>query len=323
MQTYIERTVAGKNFRYIDKDGVVRDKATLDRIKSLAIPPAWTDVRIATGPRAKVQATGIDSAGRRQYIYHASHREKQKAVKFEHIVSFAEKLPKLRRQVERDFARRRFDKRKVLACAVMLMDETYFRVGNQKYAEEHNAYGLTTLRSKHLTIDGETVTFDFTGKSGQKQHRQISNRRLSNALKKLDDMPGYQVFRYYDDDGSLKDLTSADVNAYIKEIMGDDYTAKDFRTWGGTLAASIELARMNRPETDRERRKAISLCVKKVARKLGNTPSIARDAYIDPRIFDLFNESNQLAEIHDTIQNLRAKKYLRPDEACALKALKL
>lgn len=238
-----------------------------------------------------------------------------------HIVTFAQKLPRLRRQLEKDFARRKFDKRKVLACAVMLMDETYFRVGNQRYAKEHNAYGLTTLRSKHIEIDGDTITFDFTGKSGQKQRRKVTHRRLSNALKKLDDMPGYQLFRYYEND-ELKDLTSADVNAYIKEIMGDDYTAKDFRTWGGTLAASVELAKMNRPDTDKERKKAITMCVKKVARKLGNTPSIAREAYIDPRLFDMFNESNQLAEIHGAIKTIRSKKYLRSDEACVLKALR-
>lgn len=322
MNRYIRREIAGKNFRYVTNDGPVTDKVTIDRIKSLVIPPAWTDVQIAFGPRAKIQAKGKDSAGRRQYIYHESHTQKQKLAKFEHIIDFGKKLPKLRRQIEKDFARKRFDKRKVLACAVMLMDETYFRVGNQKYAKEHEAYGLTTLRSKHITIGGDTITFDFTGKSAQKQHRKVADRQLARALKKLDDMPGYQLFRYYED-GQIRDLTSVDVNAYIKEIMGSDYTAKDFRTWGGTLAASIELAKLNRPDTDKERKKCITACVKSVAKKLGNTPSIARESYIDPRIFNLFNESNQLSEIHNTIKSIRAKKYLNSDEACALKVLQV
>jgi DNA topoisomerase-1 len=264
---------------------------------------------------------GTDSAGRAQYIYHTKHHAKQAAAKFDRITSFGANLPKLRQQVEKDLSHREFDKQKVLACAVSLMDEVYFRVGNHKYASEHQSYGLTTLRSKHVSVDGHTVMFDFVGKSGQQQHKEITDRQLATIIKTLDEMPGYEIFRYYDNEGNIKDLTSADVNEYIKGIMGDDYSAKDFRTWGGTLLACIELANLPRPRKKTERTKAITECVQKVAERLGNTPAIARSSYIDPRIFKMFESSDQLAKVYQTVKTIKKSNYLSSDEQCVVKIL--
>jgi DNA topoisomerase-1 len=299
----------------------IRDENTLARIKSLAIPPAWQDVQIAANERSNIQVVGVDASDRRQYIYSGAYTKRQAVAKFDRVTSFAKKLPKLRRQVATDLARRRFDKRKVLACAVSLMDETYFRVGTERYAKEHKSYGLTTLRSKHVTIEGDTVLFDFIGKSGQQQHKQVTSRKIARTIKKLDEMPGHELFRYYDEENKLKNLTSSDVNEYIKDIMGDDYTAKDFRTWGGTLHACMELAKIDRPPSVRERKKIVTACVRRVARKLGNTPAIARSSYIDPRILSMFEKSDSLGKMYQTIARIGDAHEMHADEKCTLKLL--
>jgi len=317
---YIERTKRGKGFRYT-LDGRSVDKATVSRAASLAVPPAWTDVRIALSDKSKVQATGYDANGRKQYIYSKAHTAKQEAAKFDRITTFAAKLPKLRKQVEKDLKRWRFTKRKVAAAAVSLMDQEYFRVGNQAYARTNKSFGLTTLRSKHLTIKGGKVIFDFIGKSGQQHHKVIRDSSIVNIMKKLDDMPGYELFRYYDKQSKLHNLTSGDVNDYIKRVMGDDYSAKDFRTWGGTLLAAVELARAARPGSKTARRKAMTDCVKRVAKKLGNTPAIAKSSYIDPRIFDTYETSDGISEVYETVRNMRPPKYQSSDEALAMKLL--
>ena len=320
MTKFITRTKHGKGFRY-SIDGASVDKATLSRISSLAVPPAWTDVHISLSERSKVQATGYDANGREQYINSKSHTEKQEAAKFDRVTSFAERLPKLRRRVQKDLKRWRFDKRKVTAAAVSLLDQEYFRVGNHSYARSNKTYGLTTLRSKHLTVKGGKAIFDFVGKSGQEHHKVVSDEQIARIVKKLDDMPGYELFRYYDKQGNLHNLTSADVNAYIKDVMGDDYSAKDFRTWGGTLLAAVELAREARPGTKTARKKAMTTCIKRVAKKLGNTPAIAKSSYIDPRIFTMYEASDGISEVYQTVKNMRPPKFISADEALALKVL--
>ncbi len=321
MNQYISRTSSGDRFIYMRGGKRINDARTLDRIASLAIPPAWRDVRIAVGARAKVQAEGYDAAGRKQYIYHPAHTARQAAAKFDRITHFAQKLPALRKRVENDLRRKRFDRRKVIACAVHLMDETYFRVGNQQYSQQTAHYGLTTLRSKHLAVRGHTVTFDFVGKSGQQQHKELTDQRIARIIRKLNEMPGYEIFRYYAPDGSLHNLTSSDINEYIKQSMGDDYSAKDFRTWGGTLLATMELAKLTRPATQSERKKSIAACVKRVAKKLGNTPAIARGSYIHPRILSMFEESDGIGDVYATIKGMKPRTYLNSDEQCALKLL--
>lgn len=319
-QRYIERRKHGKGFRYTIGGSTV-DKVKLSRVASLAVPPGWTDVRIALSERAKLQATGYDVSGRKQYIYSPSYRAKQEAAKFDRITSFAEQLPKLRRQVQKDLKRWRFDKRKVAAAAVSLLDQEYFRVGNHSYARSNKTYGLTTLRSKHLTLKGGKVIFDFVGKSGQEHHKEITDEQITKIIKKLDDMPGYELFRYYDKQGSLHSLTSRDVNEYIKQVMGSDYSAKDFRTWGGTLLAAVELARELRPDTKTARKKAMTDCVKRVAKKLGNTPAIAKSSYIDPRVFTAYESDGGINEVYETVKNMRPPKYISKDEALAMKVL--
>lgn len=320
MTHYIERVKKGKQFNYL-LEGKSIDKAMVARVASLAIPPAWTNVRIAKGPRAKVQATGYDANGKKQYIYSKSHTAKQEAAKFDRITSFAQQLPALRRQVQKDLKRWRFDKRKVTAAAVSLMDQEYFRVGNHSYARSNQHYGLTTLRSKHLTVKSGKVIFDFVGKSGQEHHKEVTDEQITRVIKKLDDMPGYEIFRYYDKSGTLHNLTSADVNEYIKKYMGQDYSAKDFRTWGGTLLAAVELAREARADTKTARKKAMADCVKRVAKKLGNTPMVAKSSYIDPRIFEAYEAIDGITEVYTTVKTMRPPKYISHDEALALKVL--
>jgi len=195
-------------------------------------------VRIAKSPQTKVQVTGRDDAGRKQAIYSEIHRRRQEKLKFDRIMRFAMQLPKLRKQLKRDLARKRLGKEKVLACVVSLIDEAYFRVGNDRYAREHQTYGVTTLRSKHADITNTSVTFDFIGKSGQHHVKRIKDQQLARIIKQLDVLPGYEIFRYQDTHGAMHDLHAGDVNAYIKEHMGEEFTAKDFRTWGGTLLAA-------------------------------------------------------------------------------------
>lgn len=320
MTAYIERKKHGKGFRYT-LNGKTVDKATLQRVASLAVPPAWTNVRISVSERSKIQATGYDANGRKQYIYSPSHRARQEAAKFDRITSFAEHLPRLRKQVKKDLKRWRFDKRKVLAAAVSLIDSEYFRVGNEAYARSNKSYGLTTLRSKHLTVKGNKAIFDFVGKSGQKHHKVVSDETIAKIVKRLDDMPGYELFRYYDKKGNLHNLTSQDVNEYIKNIMGSDYSAKDFRTWGGTLLAAVELAKAARPDTKTARKKAMTDCVKRVAKKLGNTPAIAKSSYIDPRIFSAYESSDGIGQVFKTIKNMKPKKYQSNEERLVMRLL--
>lgn len=321
MKKFIARTKHGKGFSYRIDGGTV-DKATVSRLSALAIPPAWTQVEISVSEKSKVQATGYDDKGRKQYIYSQAHTLKQEAAKFDRITNFASQLPKVRKQIEKDLKRRRYDKQKVVAAAISLIDEGYFRVGNETYARENNSYGLTTLRSKHITIEGEKVIFDFNGKSGQQQHKVIRDRSIARLVAKLDDIPGYELFRYYDAQGTLHNLTSSDVNEYLKNCIGGEYSAKDFRTWGGTMVAALELARVARPDTTTARKKAMTMCVKRVAKKLGNTPAIAKASYIDPRIFTTYDTSNGINEVYKTVNKMKPKKYLSNDELWVLKLLK-
>lgn len=284
---FISRQKKGKGFTYYQAGKRVADQGTLERIVSLAIPPAWHDVTISSDPNAKVLARGRDSAGRLQAIYHPAFRELQDRQKYSRLVRFAQALPALRRQVNRDLHRlRSFGKDTVVAAALLLIDTTYFRVGNQRYASEHHVYGVTTLRSRHVDTGAYRVTFHFNAKSGKYRERTVSDRRLAHIIRQLDETPGQELFRYRDGSGSFHTITAADVNEYIKRYMGEAFTAKDFRTWGGTLTAIECLAAAPPAATPTARKKAITACVKQVARKLGNTPAVARSSYIDPWVLE-------------------------------------
>ncbi|MDN5275643.1 MAG: topoisomerase [Candidatus Saccharibacteria bacterium] len=317
----IERQKAGGGFRYVEAGNQLTDPKLLDFISKMAIPPAWRDVHIARSERSKILARGIDSAGRVQAIYSPRFRARQEQLKFDRILRFAEALPDLRRQVEKDLARKRLSKEKVLACIVKLMDQEYFRVGNEQYAKEHQTYGITTIRSKHVDVRGDTVTFDFVGKSHQKHVKQINDRQIARIVKQLDELPGYEIFRYQDSDGSMHDIHTNDVNAYIKQYAGEEFSAKDFRTWGGTLLATTELIAAEKLATKTQRTKFVTETVKNVAKKLGNTPSVARSSYIDPRVIAAYIDSEDMQTLKQAMQSMRPKKYLSRDEQCVLRLL--
>jgi DNA topoisomerase I len=317
----ISRIKKGRKFIYMTKNGPVRNKQTLTYIEGLSIPPAWDMVTIAGSPNAKVLVTGQDAAGRTQCIYNPKFRARQDKLKFDRILRFADALPGLRRQVAKDLARKRLVKEKVLACIVRLIDEAYFRVGNEKYAKENQSYGITTMRSKHTDVHGSTVTFDFIGKSGKQHIKSVTDAQIARIVKQLDELPGYEVFRYVDTDGTLHDVESSDVNEYIKTHMGEEFSAKDFRTWGGTLLATSELLAIERMRHHAERQKQVAEVVRNVAERLGNTPAVARSSYIDPRVINAYTESTRLEKIKVAMEKMRPRKYMSRDEQCVLRLL--
>lgn len=323
MTTYITRQKKGGTYHYFEGNERITDDTEIERINKLAIPPAWRDVRIAKSKSAKIQAKGYDGAGRLQSIYHPTFRLKQEKLKFDRILRFAQRLPKLRKQLDKDLARKRLGKEKVLACVVKLIDEAYFRVGNEQYAKEHQHYGITTLRSKHADITTTTVTFDFIGKSGKQHIKTIKDPQIARIIKQLDELPGHEIFRYQDKDGAMHDLHAADVNEYIKTHMGEEFTAKDFRTWGGTLLATSAIIKddLEPDASQTARKKAVANIVKNVAKKLGNTPAIARASYIDPRVIVTYEDNVKLPKLRKAMTKMRPKKYMSIDEQLVLRLL--
>ena len=321
MPKTIVREKKGKSFIYLQNGRKITDTSEIHRIKSLVIPPAWEQVKIAADPKAKIQARGRDAAGRLQAIYHPEFRAQQEQLKFAKITEFAQKLPLLRKQIEHDLRRKSLPKDKVVACVVKLIDEAYFRVGNERYAKENNSYGITTMRSKHLEVKGVKVVFDFMGKSGKHHHKVIADRRLANIIKQLDELPGQEIFTYIGDDGQTHGVSSRQVNEYIKSYMGEDFSAKNFRTWGGTLIAIQALAASELAETEKEKKKIITQCVKKVAKRLGNTPAIARGSYIDPYVFEMYTGGADFTTMKEAISKMKPKKYMSAEEEYALKLL--
>lgn len=285
----LSRVAARSGFSYRDPQGrAVKDEATLARIRALAIPPAWTEVWICRSPRGHIQATGRDQKGRKQYRYHPDFREAQDGAKFERMIGFGRALPRLRARVERDLARRGLPREKVLAAVVRLMELTLIRVGNEAYARENKSFGLTTLRDRHATISGGGATFEFRGKSGKVHVTGFRDRRLARIVKACQDLPGQRLFQYQDADGQQRAVESADVNAYIREALGGDYSAKDFRTWAGTLAAARGLVSRGKAGDAAEARRHVVACVKAVAALLGNTAAVCRGSYIHPLVLEAY-----------------------------------
>ena len=285
----IRRRRAGKGFSYIDEEGaVVRDKVVLDRIRKLAIPPAYTDVWICPDPLGHIQATGRDARGRKQYRYHERWRNTRDEAKFSRMAAFGRALPALRARVEADLRRHALSHEKVVATVVRLLELTLIRVGNDEYAKNNKSFGLTTLRNRHVKIQGQTLTFEFKGKSGINRRLGLGDRRLARIMRSLQEMPGQRLFQYLDDDGRRRPVGSGDVNAYLREATGENFTAKDFRTWAGTLAAAKALAMQPSPTSDRETRHLVTLCIKATAGLLGNTPAVCRSAYVHPAVLDAF-----------------------------------
>ena len=283
----IKRKAGKGGFRYKDHDGdVVQDAKTLDRIKLLAIPPAWTDVWIAPDENCHLQATGRDQRGRKQYRYHGRWTQVRGESKFATLAAFCEALPGLRKAVERDLRQRRLSREKVLATIVWLLDNTMVRVGNAAYARDNGNFGLTTLRDKHADIMGSTLELSFRGKSGKDWNLKVADRRIANAVRKSQELPGQTLFQYLEDDGTRRAVKSQDVNQYIRENSDNDFTSKHFRTWGGTIHAASLLARTERPESKTARKKMLNSVIDNVAGRLGNTRSVCRQCYIHPAVLE-------------------------------------
>lgn len=293
------------------------------RIEALAIPPAWTDVEISSSSSAKVLARGVDAAGRQQSIYHPAFRRRQERAKFERMVRFASGLPRLRAQVDRDMRRRALSRDRVTACVIRLLDEQLFRVGNSEYTRQHGSFGLTTLRKRHVVVSGVSIAFDFIGKSGKRQRRALRSERIAHALETLMQLPGPELFRFLDEDGAVHDLRSYDVNAYVHRHLGAEFSAKDFRTWGATLAATTALLDCD-PEVLGSKPQAAAAArtvVSEVAELLGNTPAVARSSYIDPRVLTAFENASFVARLRRTRSQLRPRRFQSRDEQCALALL--
>jgi DNA topoisomerase-1 len=285
----IRRKKKGKGFTYVDPDGkTVRDAKTLERIRALAIPPAWTDVWICARPNGHLQATGRDARGRKQYRYHAEWRTVRDETKFGKMTVFGEALPQIRARVDEDLSRRGLPREKVLAAVVKLLETTLIRVGNREYMRQNNSFGLTTLRDGHVDIQGSRLHFEFRGKSGKEHSVEIQDRRLARVVKQCRDLPGQTLFQYLDEEGVRQKISSEDVNAYLREITGQDFTAKDFRTWGGTVLALSALLEVGLCESEKEANRAVVQAVKQVSAELGNRPAICRKYYVHPVVIDTF-----------------------------------
>ncbi|MGE3268340.1 MAG: DNA topoisomerase IB [Chloroflexota bacterium] len=325
----IKRRRAGKGFRYVRPDGSpVKDEQTLRRIKGLVIPPAWTDVWIATDPRGHIQATGRDARGRKQYRYHARWRTVRDETKYERMVAFGEALPTIRARVDAELARPGLPREKVLATVVRLLEATLIRVGNEEYARENRSYGLTTMRQRHLKVNGSSLRFRFRGKSGKEHEISVRDRRLARLMRRLQELPGQELFQYLDEDGARRTVDSDDVNAYLREITGQEFSAKDFRTWAGTILCAVALRELDGCETETEVKRNIAQVVKVVSQQLGNTPAVCRSCYIHPAILETYAESrgeSLLAEaLGDRLEDAAddAPRDLTSDETAVLDLLR-
>ena len=294
----IHRKRVGEHFRYMDDTGhTVRDAATLKRIKALAIPPAWTDVWICPTPDGHIQAVGRDAKGRKQYRYHALWREGRSQNKFNRMIAFGKALSAMRKHVQRDLALPGLPRQKVLALVVGLLDSTGIRIGNAEYTRANKSFGLTTLRDRHVEISGETIRFAFKGKSSQFHSISLHDKRLARIVKRCKDIPGQDLFQYVDDDGNHHTITSTDVNAYLGEISGQDFTAKDFRTWGGSSRAIAAFQELGPAETKSQAKKNVTGMIQTVAAELGNTPTICSKYYLHPAITEAYLDGSLFAAL--------------------------
>ncbi|MBP7651317.1 MAG: DNA topoisomerase IB [Phenylobacterium sp.] len=285
----ITRIKAGDGFTYRDTDRrPVRDVATLARIKALVIPPAWTDVWICPSARGHIQATGRDQKGRKQYRYHSDWRQDRDLAKYERVIAFGRALPRLRKRVKADLARRGLPREKVLAAVVAVMEMTLIRVGNEEYARANKSFGLTTLRDRHARVTTSGAVFEFRGKSGKVHQTGFRDRRLARIVKACQEIPGQRLFQYIGDDGQRRAVESADVNTYIREVLGDDFSAKDFRTWAGTLTAARGLVMHPPAASAAEAKRNVATCVKAVAGLLGNTAAVCKGSYIHPLVLESY-----------------------------------
>ena len=321
-QAGIRREKKGRDFQFINAAGrAIKDEADIRRIRKLAIPPAWTDVWICPDPNGHLQATGRDDRGRKQFRYHPRWREVRDETKYNRMIDFAKALPKIRERTAKDLAKSGLPLEKVLATVVRILETGVIRIGNEEYAKQNNSFGLTTMRDRHVRVRGSEMRFEFRGKSGKLHKIELQDPRLAKVVKGCQDIPGQELFQYLDDDGERRKISSNDVNDYLREITGGDFTAKDFRTWAGTVLAAMALREVEKTDTKAQQKKNITKAIESVAAKLGNTPTICRKCYIHPFILESYMDGTLFAQAAE--QRARAGKHsLNAQEAMVLRLLK-
>lgn len=319
------RILKGKHFAFFDTKGKrITDQAEIDRIRKLAIPPAYKNVWICPYKNGHLQATGIDARGRKQYRYHPDWRQVKDASKFHHLLAFGEALPEIRTVTRGHMAQKNLGREKVLATVVALLEKTLIRVGNDEYAKTNASYGLTTLRNKHVDVSGSTIRFRFTGKSGKEWNLKLADRRIANIIRACEEIEGQELFKYVDDAGTVHDVTSTDVNNYLQEITGQPFTAKDFRTWSGTVLAAMALQEYLQYDSEAQAKKNIVAAIESVSKRLGNTPAVCRKCYIHPEILNAYLDGSLAGQITQRINETLKRKYdsLNDEEILVLAFLK-
>ncbi|MBC7927480.1 MAG: DNA topoisomerase IB [Bryobacteraceae bacterium] len=311
----IRRLRSGKGFRYVaPAGGTVTDTATVQRIRSLVIPPAWTDVWICRSADGHLQAVGRDLKGRKQYRYHPSYRQQRDQTKYGRMLAFGKAIPLIRHRVEQDLKLPGLSRNKVLAAVVKLLESTCMRIGNDEYKHQNESYGLTTLQDHHVDVQGSKMHFNFRGKSGQQQSITLEDPRLAKIVKKVEEIPGYELFQYFDEAGNTCDVTSSDVNNYIREIAGDEFTAKDFRTWGGTGWAALIFEEIGPAESQTDIKKRTVEAIKAVSQKLGNRPATCRKYYVHPAILEAYSDGS----LFDVLKSCTGSKR---EEQCVMQVV--
>jgi DNA topoisomerase-1 len=321
----LRRKRSGKGFAYLRPEGArLSDRHVLSRIRSLAIPPAWTDVWICPFADGHVQATGRDARGRKQYRYHPRFREVRESTKFERVVAFADALPAIRSKVREHMTLRGLPRKKILATVVHLLETTLIRVGNDDYARQNKSYGLTTLENRHVEVNGSDVRFRFTGKGGKQWSLRVKDRRIAKVIRACQELPGQELLQYVDENGRQQDVTSNDVNDYLREISGQDITAKDFRTWAGTVLAAMALSELRGFDTRAQAKRNVRAAIERVAARLGNTPTICRKCYVHPEVLGAYLDRSLALEIKSGVEGDLCRKLpgLRPEEAAVLSLLR-
>jgi DNA topoisomerase-1 len=317
----LRRRKHGDSFRYTDPAGrPIKDPQTLARIRALAIPPAYTDVWICPKANGHLQATGRDARGRKQYRYHSRFREIRDSAKYDHMLAFAAALPAIRARIDQDLKRSGLPREKVLATVVRLLETTMIRVGNADYAKQNKSYGLTTLRTRHVAVEGSELRFDFKGKSGKRWRLSIRDRRVAKVVKAAQELPGQHLFQYVDADGAQREVTSNDINAYLREISGADITAKDFRTWTGTVLAALALSEYEAFDSAAAAKRNVRRAIETVAARLGNTPTVCRKCYVHPEILDSYLSQSLALEAREQVEKEVREELARfsPEEAIVL-----
>ena len=319
------RRKRGRGFSYHDTKGdLIRSKVRKRKLEALAIPPAWTDVWISPWSNGHVLATGRDQRGRKQYIYHPEWIEQRERAKFDRVLAFGRVLPDVREAVERDMRRRNLSKPRVIATVVNLLETTLIRIGNPEYARANKSYGLTTLKNRHVDVEGAKLRFRFKGKSGQTVDLDIRDRRLARSVREIQDLPGQEIFQYLDDDGERQAVSSSDVNDYLRDVAGDDFTAKDFRTWAATVLAAWALNEFAEFDSDATAKRNITQAIRKVARRLGNTPTVCRQSYVHPEVLNAYLDGTLVQVLKDRIEQelIADLPRLKPEEAAVLAFLR-